>query len=148
MRIEVGYPDANAEKEILKRFSNGNSRYTVDAVLNPTEVLFLQDESRKIRVDEAIVDYMIHIVNRTREHAEIELGISPRGTAALFRAAQSLALVESRSFVIPDDVKRLVRPVFEHRLMMIRTGARGRMNPTADARTILEEIVDQTPVPA
>lgn len=148
MRIEVGYPDANAEKEILKRFSNGNNRYTVNAVLNPAEVLYLQEESRKIRIDEAIVDYMIQIVNRTRGHAEIELGISPRGTAALFRATQSLAMMEARSFVIPDDVKRLARPVFEHRLVMVRGGARGRMNAGADARTVLEEIVDQTPVPA
>ncbi|MBI2150235.1 MAG: MoxR family ATPase [Acidobacteria bacterium] len=148
MRIEVGYPDANAEKEILKRFSNGNNRYTVNAVLNPAEVLYLQEESRKIRIDEAIVDYMIQIVNRTREHAEIELGISPRGTAALFRAAQALAMMEARGFVVPDDVKRLVRPVFEHRLVMIRAGARGRVNAGADARTVLEEIVDQTPVPA
>jgi MoxR-like ATPase len=145
MRIEVGYPDASAEKEILKRFSNGNNhRYTVNAVLTPEEVLSLQDESRKVRTDEAIVDYMIQIVNRTRDHPEIELGISPRGTTALFRATQSLAIVEGRSFVTPDDIKRLVRPVFEHRLVMVRSGARARM----DARTVLEEIIDQIAVPA
>ncbi|HYR87523.1 MAG TPA: MoxR family ATPase [Terriglobia bacterium] len=144
MRIEVGYPDAAAEKEILKRFTNGNSQYLVPSVLTPDEVLFLQDESRKIHLDEAIVDYMIHIVNRTREHQEIELGISPRGTAALFRATQALAIVEGRGFVIPDDIKRLVYSVFEHRLVMVRSGARSRTS----ARTVLEEIVDQTPVPA
>jgi MoxR-like ATPase len=148
MRIEVGYPDPAAEKEILKRFSNGNSHHAVDAVLNPAEVLLLQDESRKVRTDEAIVDYMIHIVNRTREHTEVELGISPRGTAALFRASQALAIVEGRSYVIPDDVKRLVRPVFEHRLVMTRSGARGRIHSVTDARTVLEEIIEQTAVPA
>ena len=95
-------------------------------------------------IDEAIVDYMIHIVNRTREHQEIELGISPRGTAALFRATQALAIVEGRSFVIPDDIKRLLYPVFEHRLVMVRSGARS----AACARAVLEEIVDQTTVPA
>src|SRR5499426_2238772 len=105
MRIEIGYPDPVAEKEILKRFSNTNHQSTTEAVLSPSEVLFLQDESRKIRVEESIVDYMIQIVNRTREHAEIELGISPRGTAALFRATQALAMTAGRSFVIPDDVK-------------------------------------------
>ncbi len=144
MRIEVGYPDAAAEKEILKRFSNGNSRLTVHPVLTPAEVLFLQDESRKVHVDESIVDYMIHVVNQTRKHAEIELGISPRGTLALFRATQALAMLEGRGFVIPDDIKRLVHPVFEHRLVMIRTGARAR----TDARTVLDEIIEQTPVPA
>jgi MoxR-like ATPase len=144
MRIEIGYPDASAEKEILKRFTNGHQyQYTVDAVLDPADVLFLQDESRRVRTGEAVVDYMVQIVNKTREHPEIELGVSPRGTAALFRASQALATLEGRSFVIPDDVKRLVRPVFEHRLVMVRAGTRARM----DARTVLEEIIDQTAVP-
>jgi MoxR-like ATPase len=144
MRIEVGYPDAAAEKEILKRFTNGHNQYTVPSVLRPDEVLFLQEESRKIHIDEAIVDYLIQIVNRTRQHQEIELGISPRGTAALFRGIQALAIVEGRGFVIPDDIKRLVHPVFEHRLVMVRSGARSR----TDSQTVLQEIVDQTPVPA
>src|SRR5438876_5688333 len=72
MRIEVGYPDAAAEKEILKRFSNGNRHYAAPSVLQPAEVLFLQNESRKVHIDESIVDYMIHIVNRSREHPEIQ----------------------------------------------------------------------------
>jgi MoxR-like ATPase len=147
MRIEIGYPDPAAEKEILKRFSNGNHQGTTEAVLSPTEVLFLQDESRKIRVDESIVDYMIQIVNRTRQHPEIELGISPRGTAALFRAAQARAITDGRSFVIPDDVKKLVHPVFEHRLVMSHS-SRGRTHGALDAKTILVEIIAQTPIPA
>src|SRR5215467_8805931 len=118
MRIEVGYPNASAEKEILKRFSHADPQHPAGAVLTPTEVLFLQDESRKVHMEESIVDYMIEVVNRTRRHPEIELGVSPRGTAALFRAAQSLAMLEGRSFVIPDDIKTLAHPVFEHRLGM------------------------------
>jgi MoxR-like ATPase len=66
----------------------------------------------------------------------------------LFRASQALAIVEGRSYVIPDDVKRLVRPVFEHRLVMTRSGARGRIHSVTDARTVLEEIIEQTAVPA
>src|SRR6187455_2122842 len=73
MRIEVGYPDAAAEKEILKRFSNGNNHYIVHPVLTPGDVLFLQEESRKIHIDESIVDYMIEVVNATRKHQEVEL---------------------------------------------------------------------------
>ena len=87
---------------------------------------------------------MIQIVNRTREHPEIELGISPRGTAALFRASQALAMVEERSFVLPDDIKRLAHPVFEHRLVLLRAGGRARI----EAKTVLAEIIDQIPVPA
>src|SRR5213596_854226 len=71
MRIKVGYPDPAAEKEILKRFSNGNHHCPADAVLDPTELVFLQEQSRKVDIDDSIVDYMIRIVNRTREHPEI-----------------------------------------------------------------------------
>src|SRR5438128_2550583 len=106
MRIEVGYPDPAAEKEILKRFSNGNHHYPADAVLDPTELVFLQEQSRKVDIDDSIVDYMIHIVNRTRDHPEMELGVSPRGTEALFRATQAFAMTEPRSFCLPDDIKR------------------------------------------
>ncbi len=144
MRIKVGYPDAEAEKEILKRFSNGNHSHSSRAVLEPTEVLSLQEESRHIHIDDSIVDYMIRIVNRTREHPEIELGISPRGTAALFRATQALAMLEGRRFVLPDDIKTLAHPVFEHRLVLNRSGARARSN----GKTVLAEIIDQIPIPA
>jgi MoxR-like ATPase len=144
MKIEMGYPDASAEKEILKRYTNGNRSQTIDPVLSPNDVLILQDESRKIHIEEKVVDYMIQIVNRTRKHADIELGISPRGTVALFRSAQSVALVKGRPFVTPDDVKRLALPVFGHRLVIARSGGRAR----SDARTILQSILEETPVPA
>src|SRR5436190_6420089 len=78
MKIEMGYPDPSAEKEILKRFTNGNHDKTVDPVLSPNDVLLLQEESRTIRMDERLVDYIIQMVNRTRTHPDVELGISPR----------------------------------------------------------------------
>jgi MoxR-like ATPase len=148
MRIEIGYPDPAAEKEILRRMASGDRQRTGGAVLMRSEVLALQEESRKIRIEESILDYMVEIVNRTRQHPEIELGISPRGTTALFRATQAVAMIEGRSFVIPDDVKRLVHPVFEHRLVLVRSGSRGRTQPAIDAKTVLSEIVAQTPIPA
>ena len=144
MRIKVGYPDSTAEKEILKRFSNGNNIRPIEPVLNPAEVLFLQDEAHRVHTDESLLDYMIDLVNRTRNHPDIELGVSPRGTVALFRATQALALVKGRSFVIPDDIKRLAMPVFGHRLALARTGTRAR----TDAGTVLKSILDETPIPA
>lgn len=144
MKIEVGYPDSSAEKEILKRFSNGNSHRSITPVLNPSDVLLLQDETHKVHTDDSLVDYMIQLVNRTRNHPDIELGISPRGTVALFRATQALALVSGRSFVIPDDIKRLAMPVFGHRLALARHGTRARTDPT----TVLKSILDETPIPA
>jgi len=148
MRIDVGYPDPAAEKEILKKYSATKNARTLGPVLTPTEVLFLQDQSRKVHIDEEIVDYMIQIVNRTRQHADIELGVSPRGTAALFRASQGFAMVNGRSFVIPDDLKKLVHPVFEHRLVMTRTVSRGRAHAKTDGKSVLDEIIAQTAVPA
>jgi MoxR-like ATPase len=148
MRIEVGYPDPTAEKEILRRFSKVNHQRITDAVLAPSEVLSLQDESRKIHVDESVIDYIIQIVNGTRQHPEIELGISPRGTSALFRAVQAFAMIEGRSFVIPDDVKKLVHSVFEHRIVMGRGSSRGRAHSVSDAKSVLAEILAHIPVPA
>jgi len=144
MKIEVGYPDATAEKEILKRYTNGNHKSVVDPVLSPADVMALQEDSRKVHIDEAIVDYMLQIVNSTRRHPEIELGVSPRGTVALFRSVQALALVNGRNYALPDDFKRLVPCVFAHRLLIARSGAKIR----TDAQAILQRILDEAAVPA
>jgi MoxR-like ATPase len=144
MKIEVGYPSESAEKEILKRFTNGYYKTSVQPVLSPSDVIALQDESRKIHIDDEIVDYMLHIVNSTRKHPEIELGVSPRGTVGLFRSVQALALVEGRDYALPDDVKRLVNRVFGHRIVLARSSKKVR----TDAHVILQGILDETPVPA
>ena len=143
MKIQIGYPDATAEKEILRRFTNGNHNQTIDPVLSPEEVVELQQESRRVHITEALVDYMIRIVHETRHHPEIKLGISPRGTAALFRATQALAMVSGRDYVVPDDIKRLVYPVFGHRLALIESS-----RSQADAASVLDDILGRIPVPA
>jgi MoxR-like ATPase len=144
MKIEVGYPDESAEKEILKRFTNGNHKGSIEPVLTPADVIELQDESRKVHIDEEIVDYMLYIVNSTRKHQDIELGVSPRGTVALFRGVQALALVEGRNFALPDDVKRLVPLVFGHRIIISRAAMKAR----TDAQMLLQAILQEAPVPA
>ncbi len=144
MKIEIGYPDASAEKEILGRYSNGNNNRALESVLSPAEVIELQHECRRVHVGDALVDYMVEIVNHTRNHGEIELGVSPRGTAALFRASQGLALVQGRDYVLPDDVKTLVPNVFGHRLVLARSSAGHQQGST----TLLREILDRVAVPA
>ena len=144
MKIDIGYPDPAAEREILQRHTNGNHARTVEAVLGPDEVLELQLESRKVHIGDPLIEYMIEIVNLTRNHPEIELGVSPRGTTALFRAAQTLALVRGRDYVLPDDIKRLIGPVFAHRLVVTRSGAHRQQTPSA----LLDEIVHRVAVPA
>ena len=140
MKIEVGYLDVAAEKEILHRYTNGNGAQSQYSVLTPVDVLHLQAESRKVHIDDKIVDYMIEAVNRTRNHPEIDLGISPRGTVALFRASQALALVADRNFVVPDDVKRAIFPVFGHRLILARNSVKGKKGTTEVLEGILEDL--------
>jgi MoxR-like ATPase len=140
MKIEIGYPNAEAEKEILHKYTNGNYHQTIQPVLAPADVLYLQDESRKVHINAKIVDYMIHLVQRTRNHPEIELGISPRGTVSLFRASQALAMVDGRKFVLPDDVKRAATPVFGHRLALARHGSKGSRSKEEVLEGILSEI--------
>jgi MoxR-like ATPase len=140
MKIEIGYPNAEAEKEILHKYTNGSYHQTIQPVLVPADVLYLQDESRKVHINAKIVDYMIQLVQRTRNHPEIELGISPRGTVSLFRASQALAMVDGRKFVLPDDVKRAATPVFGHRLALARHGSKGSRSKEEVLEGILSEI--------
>jgi MoxR-like ATPase len=98
-----------------------------------------------VRVDESVIDYMLAIVEKTRAHEGLALGVSPRGSQALYRGSQALAMIEGRRFVTPDDVKRLVVPVFAHRVVIETRKVLGR---TADAAArILGEILTQVEVP-
>jgi MoxR-like ATPase len=117
MRIRIGYPDAVAEREIL-RSAEVNRTNAVRAVLTAEELVRIQDAVAKVSVDDGIVDYMMAIVEKTRSHEALSLGVSPRGTQALYRAAQALAVAEGRDYVIPDDVKRLAVPVCAHRVVV------------------------------
>ena len=100
-----------------------------------------------VRVENDLVDYILAIVESTRKHEALSLGVSPRGAQALFRAAQALAAIEGRDYVIPDDIKHLAVPVFAHRLMLnTRFGGPGRSS-TDSAEKLIEEILTSIPVP-
>jgi MoxR-like ATPase len=142
MKIRIGYPDPGAEKEILGRFTNGNRLQTVEPVLGPGEVVELQDESRRVHISEDLIDYIVRIVNETRHHPEIQLGVSPRGTTALFRATQSMALVSGRDYVVPDDIRALVAPVLAHRLVVAESA-----HGLGYGDVVLEDILARIPVP-
>ncbi|MCC7500114.1 MAG: MoxR family ATPase [Bryobacterales bacterium] len=145
MRLRIGYPDAASERQIIR---NGTSpaRPPAEAVLPAEEVLALQSRAEAVNVDDAVVDYMLSIVERTREHESLSLGVSPRGSQALYRATQALALLEGRDFAIPDDVKRLAGPVFAHRVVINnRIGLAQRTSDLTDR--ILHEILASIEVP-
>ncbi|MBL8231021.1 MAG: MoxR family ATPase [Bryobacterales bacterium] len=144
MRLRIGYPDAAAEREILR----DTMRPHVESgpILTAQELIQLQAVSPKVRVDDALIDYMLAIVAKTRDHDSLSLGVSPRGAQALYRATQALALVEGREYAIPDDVKRLVVPVFAHRVVLNnRVAPLQRSHDLADR--ILQEILTFVEVP-
>ena len=145
MRIRIGYPDQAAERQIL-RHSAEPALDKVRPVISSEDLLHLQETVGHVAVDEALVDYMLAIVKHTREHEALAMGVSPRGAQALFRASQALAAVEGRDYVTPDDVKRMVVPVFAHRVLLSTRAAAGQRWAGA-AEKILEEILTLVDVP-
>ena len=145
MRLRIGYPDAAAEREILRN-SGRTGEASIRPVVTTDEILRLQNQVAGVAVDDALIDYMLAIVEKTRTHESLALGVSPRGAQALYRASQALAMVESRDYVIPDDIKRLVVPVFAHRVIVNTRAALGqRTSDVADR--ILTEILTLVEVP-
>jgi MoxR-like ATPase len=145
MRLRLGYPDAASEREILRNFENHRAQ-SVTRVLDAETILRLQDLTPRVAVEESLVDYMLAIVEKTRAHEGLALGVSPRGSQALYRAVQALALLEGRDYAIPDDVKRLAVPVCAHRVVVnTRTGLAQRRSDLGDR--IIEEILSLIEVP-
>lgn len=146
LRLHMGYPSQADERRILRERENVNPLEYVRAAMSETDVMNLQDRVTEVRFDDALLDYLLNIVDTTRRAEGLELGISPRGTLALFRSAQALALVEGRDYCIADDVKRLVMPCFAHRVI-VNSRAGSIRNKTREAERILNEILQNTSVP-
>lgn len=141
---EVGYPDRSVERQVLTEHRGGEPVDKLTPVLKTHQIRELQAEVRQVRVDDAINDYMLDIIGATRNHAELALGVSTRGAVTLYRAVQSMALIENRDYAIPDDVKRLVMPVLAHRVIcrgLLRQGQRGR------AKSIIQQIMNRIAAP-
>ncbi len=146
MRIRIGYPAPESEKQILRSQTLSHPIDDIRPVMTAEDVIELQEEARRVRVDDSLLDYLMKIVVATRESELLDLGISPRGSLALYRAAQALALSEERDFCLADDIKRLVVPVFGHRIVVnSRYSSRLRRGEEADG--VLTEIVKNIPVP-
>src|SRR6516164_11187406 len=117
MRLRIGYPDSASERMILRESERRVPDVAVP-MISAEEVLRLQNSIHRVRVEDSLVDYMLAIVDRTRNHESLVLGVSPRAAQALFRAVQALALIEGRDFAVPDDIKRLAVPTFAHRVVI------------------------------
>jgi MoxR-like ATPase len=146
LRLHVGYPNKADERDILRDRERENPLEFVRAVMTEADVMQLQRLVSEVRVDESLVEYLLDIVEQTRRNETIELGISPRGTLALFRSAQALALIEKRDFVTPDDIKRLVLPVFAHRVI-VSSRSTNLKHKTREAEQLLRDILQRTSVP-
>src|SRR6266508_610801 len=146
LRLRVGYPSAEDEKQILRDREHSEPLDEMKSVMSGQDVLELQAAVSDVSVDDAIVDYLMRIVTATRSSEMLDLGVSPRGTLALFRAAQALALSEDRSYCIPDDIKRLVIPVFAHRLT-VSSRYSSAMRRSEEAEAVLQEIMKTVSVP-
>ncbi|HTS69704.1 MAG TPA: MoxR family ATPase [Terriglobia bacterium] len=146
MRVRVGYPNAESEKEILRNFADSEPLAKIEPVMSADEVLEVQKGVRQVMVDEELVNYTLAIVEKTRHHEYLSLGVSPRGTMSLYRAAQAMAVMEGRNYCIPDDFKRLAIPVFSHRCI-VSSRYLSTLKKSDQSDAILREIVESTPVP-
>jgi MoxR-like ATPase len=143
LRIGVGYPSAEAELQMLYARQSADPLAKVSAVCNRETVLRIQQEVRDVEVKANVAQYLLAIVHKTRRTTPLELGISPRGALAFFRAAQARALLSGRTYVSPDDIHALAGPVLAHRVQLTSTARYGGI--TAEAA--LADVVKDVPVP-
>ncbi len=145
IRLRMGYPIRSEERKVLSTHRGGEPVESLSPVLGASDVRRLQHGVRQIRVDGAITDYLLDIVHMSRRSEDLHVGVSTRGALTLYRAAQSLALVSGRDFVIPDDIKTLAVPVLAHRVLgksFLQAGEFGA------AEAIVRDIVDRAKVPS
>jgi len=146
MRLRMGYPGSEDEKTILRQQTLNSPIDDIVPMMDGENVLGLQREVRDVTVDESLLDYLIRVARATREADILDLGVSPRGSLALYHASQALAFVEGRDYVIPDDIKRLVAPIFAHRIVVNSRYSTG-LRRSDEAEAALQEILKTVNVP-
>jgi MoxR-like ATPase len=146
MRVRMGYPDRNAEREILRAEAGAVHLDSMRPVLTGADVLEMQEAVTRVRVDDSLVNYALNIVQKTRESSEFSLGVSPRGALMLYRAAQASAFLEGRDFCVPEDFKPLVVPVFAHRVVVNGVGS-STLKKSEQAEQAIRQIVESVQVP-
>ncbi len=144
LRIAMGYPDEDAERRIARRYqASAEPLDGVPTVIQPEQALELRALARTVHVSEDVERHAVALVRATREHADVRLGASPRGSVALYRAAQAWALLDGRGFVLPDDVRSVAHAVLDHRLLLeVDRELRG-----ATVTVVVQEVLDSVPLP-
>ncbi len=142
MRVNIGYPSPTDEVEIITRQMKRHPIEAVEAVMTAEEAVALQASVREVFIEDSLKDYIVAIVDKTRQHPDLELGASPRGSLAIMRCAQAVAALGAREFVTPDDIKRVATPALAHRIIL-KSEQRAQGLP---ASNIVEEVLRATPV--
>jgi MoxR-like ATPase len=146
IRARMSYPDATAEREVLRATAGAARLEEIRSVLTGDDVVGMQEEVKAVSVDDSLVDYALRIVQRTRESQHLSLGVSPRGSLMLYRSAQAMAYLDGRTFCTPEDFKMLAVPVFAHRVVVsARYSSTLRKSEQSDE--VLRDIVESVPVP-
>jgi MoxR-like ATPase len=146
VRAQMGYPGHSSEREILRAEGGTPQLEHVKPILSADEICALQEDVRNVQVDDSLVDYTLEIVRRTRQSDFLSLGVSPRGSLMLYRAAQAMAYVHGRTFTTPADFKSLAVPVFAHRVV-VNARYSSTKKKTGQAEDVLREIVESVTVP-
>lgn len=144
LRLSVGYPPRDSERQVLQTHRAGEPVEQLQPVISGERIQEAQSLVRQVRVDESLVDYLLNIVHETRDSDLVQVGVSTRGALSFYRAAQALAIIEGRNFVVPDDIKRLAIPVIAHRIV-----PRGLL-PGADrsgAEEVVRKLLEKVRVP-
>jgi MoxR-like ATPase len=143
LRITLGYPAAEDEIDILYSQNDTHPFERLVPVVTCQEVIAIQEQVKKIRVDRAVAEYILQLVGATRKDARLRLSVSPRGSLTLYRTAQVRAFLEGRAYALPEDVRALAIPVLAHRIMLETKARYGGVLP----QHLIEELLKETPVP-
>ncbi|HIA18723.1 MAG TPA: MoxR family ATPase [Planctomycetaceae bacterium] len=144
LRISMGYPKREDELQVLMTHRESEPVEHLEPILNAAEIAQLQEAVRMVRVDRSLYGYVLDIVEATRSAEDLHVGVSPRGAISLCRAAQAVALMEGRDYVVPDDVKQLAVPVLSHRVI---SRSHLQTRDRAVLETLINDLVESTPIP-
>lgn len=140
MKVTLGYPSPDEEKLIVQRFKTSNPMETLKPVAGTDEILVLQNAVRQVHVDDSLMQYIVSIINETRNHPDITLGSSPRGSLYVSRAAQAWALYNNRNYIIPEDIMKMLVPVLAHRMILKQESKLKKITPADVLNSIIKKL--------
>ena len=142
LRLKLGYPKSEESLSIIDTYMSGSPLTELEPVASGEDIIAAQDAVKGVRVSDVVADYIVRLVEATRNHDDLALGISTRGMLAMVRACQALAAIRGRDHVLPDDVKALAEPVFAHRLIL-----KSRYGSTTKAQEFVATLLNTVPAP-